>query len=139
MGLAQRRIMWVILGAVLLVCSMTSGAVVTPTGNPVVQTALMIALILLRLAILAAMMIGVYQLAAALGASMTARVLYVIAMVVMIAWPSIAYILHRTRATPFTDAQKLWMTAGYAGSAVLSITAWWYGMRTGVNALEEMG
>ena len=76
-GLAQRRIMWVILGAVLLMFSFpVGGYLMAATG----ALAMIAVLGLARLAILALMMIGVYQLSAALGKSMATRVLFVIAM-----------------------------------------------------------
>jgi hypothetical protein len=71
-------------------------------------------------------------------AFMIVAVLYVIVIVALIAWPSIAYIWHRTRGAPFSDTQKLMMAAGYAGAAVVSVATWWFGMRTGVKALEAM-
>jgi hypothetical protein len=80
-GLAQRRIMWVILGAILLMFSFVGGFILVPQNST--TTLGMLALIgLLRLALIVLMMVGVYQLAAALGSSMTARVLFVLAMLI---------------------------------------------------------
>ena len=80
-GLAQRRIMWVILAALLLVFSFVFGAILIPPDQAP-ETVMLVGLALVRVAILALMMIGVFQLAAALGAGMTARVLYTVAMLI---------------------------------------------------------
>jgi hypothetical protein len=83
-GLAQRRIMWVILAALLLTLSFpVGGYLVSPMmGNNSVAMAVIAVFALGRLAILAMMMIGVFQLATALGHGMVARILFLIAMFV---------------------------------------------------------
>ena len=81
-GLAQRRIMWVILGAILLTLSFVMGAGITAALAAVPPLVLLVGLALMRLALFALMMISVYQLAAALGYSMTSRVLCTIAMII---------------------------------------------------------
>jgi hypothetical protein len=83
-GLAQRRIMWVILAAILLAVSFAGGSVMAEAvgNNRAAALAVGIGMLVGRLAIIVLMMIGVYQLAAALGASMTTRVLYTIAMLI---------------------------------------------------------
>jgi hypothetical protein len=78
-GLAQRRIMWVILAALLLTLSFGVGSVIVPQSPPV-QIALTTVLVIARLGIIALTMTGVYQLATALGAATSTRVLYTLAM-----------------------------------------------------------
>ena len=83
-GLAQRRIMWVILGALLLGVSLVMGSSIQAAfrGSQVSLIVVLALLVVLRLALVVLMMIGVYQLATALGSNMTTRVLYVIAMII---------------------------------------------------------
>ncbi len=79
--MAQRRIMWIILGAILLLVSFGAGAAITPTSGPAMFIVIGM-LALLRLGMLALMMIGVYQLASALGSGTVTCVLYVIGMLI---------------------------------------------------------
>jgi hypothetical protein len=80
-GLAQRRIMWIILGAILMTASFVGGAVITPTSGSA-QIVVIGLLLVLRLAMIALMMIGVYQLASALRYGVASCVLYTIGMLV---------------------------------------------------------
>lgn len=80
-GLAQRRIMWIILGAILLLVSFGMGAAITPTSGAAMFLVLGL-LLVLRLGMLVLMMIGVYQLASALGSGTGTCVLYVIGMLI---------------------------------------------------------
>jgi hypothetical protein len=73
--------MWVILAALVLVFTLgLSAAGVASTGIPILVVAVVFTLV--RLAILALMMIGVFNLAAAMGSSMASRILFVIAMII---------------------------------------------------------
>jgi hypothetical protein len=80
-ALAQRFIMWVILGSILLMLSLVMGAAITPSGG-MPQLVVIGLLILIRLALLALMMVGVYKLSAALGLGVVTCVLYVIGMII---------------------------------------------------------
>jgi hypothetical protein len=80
-GLAQRRIMWIILVAILLIISFVFGAAITPHNGPAMFLVFGL-LTVIRLAFIVFMMIGVYQLAAALEAGTLACVLYCIAMII---------------------------------------------------------
>ena len=80
-GLAQRRIMWVILAAIALTVSFAVGAAITPQSGPAMFVVIGV-LALCRLAIFVLMVIGVYQLASALEAGTVACVLYCIGMII---------------------------------------------------------
>jgi hypothetical protein len=84
-GLAQRRIMWVILAAIVLTISFAAsgGIAAAVAGSGAAVFFVVIALIsIMRLAILVLMMIGVFKLAAALGKGTGACVVYTIAMII---------------------------------------------------------
>ncbi len=80
-AIAQRRIMWVILGAILLTMSLFAGAVFAQfTG---VAGIIIIGLLtLVRLALLVLMMICIYQLSSALNNSVGVSVVFVVLMLV---------------------------------------------------------
>lgn len=71
-------------------------------------------------------------------AYMIAAVSYIIAMIVLLAWPSSIYLSHMVRHRPFASAQILLMSACFLGAAILSVSIWLSQMRSGIRALEEM-
>jgi ABC-2 type transport system permease protein len=83
---------------------------------------------------------NVTQVAGSYGgvAFMIAAVLFVLLMVGLIGWPSSLYLWQRLRPRPLTWVQQAAMAASFLGAIALSVSTWWYGMRTGVEALEEM-
>ena len=85
-GLAQRRIMWVILGAMIVTLSFVMGSAITqaiaPRGSAVVEMALGVSLAVVRIAMAVWMMFAIYKLAAALGYGMFGCVMYVIGMLI---------------------------------------------------------
>jgi hypothetical protein len=81
-ALAQRRIMWTILCALLLLISFGFSAALTPTGGGVSAIILISLVALIRIGIVVMMMVGIYQLASALGNGTGTCVLYVIAMII---------------------------------------------------------
>ena len=81
-GLAQRRIMWVILAGLLLGFSFVGGSAMLMPPDQEPSIVAIVALALVRIALVVLMMIGVDRLAEAQGASTTARVLYTIGMLV---------------------------------------------------------
>jgi hypothetical protein len=81
-ALAQRRVMWVILAALLLVISFAFGWALPRSMS---RTELVVAVVFLigaRLAIVVFMMMGVYKLTRAMGASTTKSVLAMLSMLV---------------------------------------------------------
>jgi ABC-2 type transport system permease protein len=72
-------------------------------------------------------------------AFMIAAVLYVIVMMGLLGWGSSLYMWQTYRRQPLPTPQVLQM-AGYFTTAVgLSLGLWWFGMQSGVQALDEMG
>lgn len=71
-------------------------------------------------------------------AFMVVAVLIVLAVIALLGWPSSVYVARRTRGLPITVRQG-WMMGGcFLSAAVITIAAWWIGMRSGIRALEEM-
>ena len=81
-GLAQRRLMWVILGAILLTISLVAGGAITSAVSGPAAIVVLAVMLLVRLALIALMMICVYQMTAALGWSMAGRVVCVVCMII---------------------------------------------------------
>jgi ABC-2 type transport system permease protein len=71
-------------------------------------------------------------------AFMILAVLFILAMIVLLGWPSSLYLFAQFRGRPLTSGQEIFIIASFAAAAVLSIATWWLGMRTGVRALQEM-
>ncbi len=71
-------------------------------------------------------------------AFMVAAVLYVLAMIALLSWPSSVYLWAQARRRPISDAQMWLMAAAFAAAAILSLAIWLLGMRSGVKALRQM-
>jgi ABC-2 type transport system permease protein len=69
---------------------------------------------------------------------MILAVLFIVVMTAMLAWPSSIYLWHQFRGVPISGLQRLWMAAGFLLAAVFSFVTFWFPMRAGVRALEEM-
>ena len=74
-------------------------------------------------------------------AFMIAAVSYVIAMVVLLGWPSSVFLwrLSRLNVRPFRPDEIALIAVCFATAIALSTAVFLYGMRSGVKALEEMG
>jgi ABC-2 type transport system permease protein len=74
-------------------------------------------------------------------AFMIAAVSYVIAMVVLLGWPSSVFLwrLSRLNVRPFRYDEIALIAVCFATAIALSTMVFLYGMRSGVKALEEMG
>ena len=72
---------------------------------------------------------------------MIAAVSYVIAMVVLLGWPSSVFLwrLSRLNVRPFRPDEIALIAVCFATAIALSTAVFLYGMRSGVKALEEMG
>jgi ABC-2 type transport system permease protein len=83
---------------------------------------------------------NVTQVAGSYGgvAFMITAVMFVLLMVVLTGWPSPLYLWQRVRPRPLTWLQQTGVVASFAAAAALSVATWWYGMRTGVRALQRM-
>jgi ABC-2 type transport system permease protein len=74
-------------------------------------------------------------------AFMIAAVSYIIAMVILLGWPSSIYLWRMSRlpVRPLRPDEITFITVCFAAAVVLSIAVFRHGMRTGVKALEDMG
>ena len=70
---------------------------------------------------------------------MILAVLFVIIACVLVGWPSSLYLWHRARGVALSTSQQWTVWLSFAAGAVLSLATWWWSMRSGVRALEEMG
>ena len=70
---------------------------------------------------------------------MIVAVLFVIVACVLVGWPSSLYLWHRARGVPLSAMQQWTVSLCFAAGAALSLLTWWWAMRSGVRALEEMG
>jgi ABC-2 type transport system permease protein len=71
-------------------------------------------------------------------AFMIVAVLFILAMIALLGWPSSLYLFNQMRNRPLTNAQQMMIAACFMTAALLSITTWLLGMRTGVRALQAM-
>lgn len=71
-------------------------------------------------------------------AFMIVAVLYVLVTIALVGWPSSVYLFHQVRRVPLTDAQQWMMAASLLLAAALSVATGWFGMRTGVRALQAL-
>ena len=71
-------------------------------------------------------------------AFMVVAVLYVMAMIALLSWPSSVYLYAQMRQRPLTDVQQWMMVTAFTAAAGLSLALWLLGMRSGVKALEQM-
>jgi len=74
-------------------------------------------------------------------AFMIAAVSYIIAMVILLGWPSSIYLWRMTRfpVRPLRPEDLTFIAVCFTAAVVLSVSVFLHGMRTGVKALEEMG
>jgi ABC-2 type transport system permease protein len=71
-------------------------------------------------------------------AFMIVAVLFILVMIVLLGWPSSVYLFSQLRNRPLTGGQQLLIATCFTSAALLSITTWLMGMRTGVNALQAI-
>jgi ABC-2 type transport system permease protein len=70
---------------------------------------------------------------------MILAVLFVVVACVLVGWPSSVYLWNRARNVPLTSAQSWTMALCFASGIALSLLTWWRAMRSGVQALEDLG
>jgi ABC-2 type transport system permease protein len=71
-------------------------------------------------------------------AFMVLAVLFVIVTIVLVGWPSSVYLLQQVRRTPLSATREALMIASFTAAALVSIATFWFGMKTGIRALEDM-
>jgi ABC-2 type transport system permease protein len=72
-------------------------------------------------------------------AFMILAVLFMILLIVLIGWPSSVLLWHRAAGIPVPRLLRNETAACFATAVAMSLATWWYGMRSGVRALEAMG
>jgi ABC-2 type transport system permease protein len=69
-------------------------------------------------------------------AFMVMAVLFVLITIALTGWPSSVYLFHQLRHIPLDPARQTQIGASFAAAALVSVATWWFGMRTGLRALE---
>ena len=70
-------------------------------------------------------------------AFMVMAVLFVLVMIALLGWPSSVYLFYQARHVPLDAVREAQIAASFAAAGAASVATWWFGMRTGVSALEE--
>lgn len=71
-------------------------------------------------------------------AFMIVAVLLIIVLIVLVGWPSSIYMFRTLRGLPFRTPDILQIAAGYSAAVAVTVATWWYGMRSGIQALNGM-
>jgi uncharacterized membrane protein len=72
-------------------------------------------------------------------AFMIQAVLFVIVMIALLGWPASIYLFQHVRRSPLTGPQQMLMAVCFVSAAAISVTTWLASMRSGINALSQMG
>jgi hypothetical protein len=70
---------------------------------------------------------------------MILAVLFMILLIAMVAWPSSVLLSYRAAHVPVSPPLEGLLVTCFGTAAVMSVATWWYGMRSGVRALDAMG
>ena len=71
-------------------------------------------------------------------AFMVLAVLFVIVTIVLVGWPSSIYLAQQLRVLPMRTSRAVLMYSCFVTAALVSLSTFWFGMRSGIRALEEM-
>jgi len=71
-------------------------------------------------------------------AFMILAVLFVIVTIALVGWPSSLYLAQQLRVAPMSTTRAAMMYACFGAAAIFSAATFWLGMRSGIQALEEM-
>lgn len=71
-------------------------------------------------------------------AFMVMAVLFVLAIIALLGWPSSVYLFHQMRNLPIEPSQRVEIYGCFLVAAALSVATWWIGMRSGLRALEQL-
>jgi hypothetical protein len=72
-------------------------------------------------------------------AFMILAVLFMLTLIALIGWPSSMYLWYRAAHISMPDYVQLIGGLCFISALVMSLSTWWFGMRSGVRALEDMG
>ena len=66
------------------------------------------------------------------------RIRLVIVTIVLVGWPSSVYLFRTLRGLPFRTIHIVLMACGYTTAIGVCVATCWFGMRSGIRALEQM-
>jgi ABC-2 type transport system permease protein len=72
-------------------------------------------------------------------AYMVSAVLFIVATIVLLAWPASTWLWYDYRSLPVPPRARVWMAGALLAAVSLSLATFWLGMRRGLRALLEMG
>ena len=72
------------------------------------------------------------------GFWMLVGLLLLIALIVLVGWPSSVLLWYRAAHIPVSALMRTVMTACFVAAGAMSLATWWFGMRSGVRALDAM-
>jgi ABC-2 type transport system permease protein len=72
-------------------------------------------------------------------AFMIVAVVFTILLIALVGWPSTILLWHRAAHTPLDGDTRALVALSFLGAGLMAVLTWWYGMRSGVHALESMG
>jgi hypothetical protein len=72
-------------------------------------------------------------------AFMILAVLFTILLIALVGWPSSMWLWYRAARIPVSGLGVAAMAACFGFAIAMSVATWWFGMRSGVRALEAMG
>jgi ABC-2 type transport system permease protein len=72
-------------------------------------------------------------------AFMILAVLFMILLIALVGWPSSILLWHRAAHLAPLPTARIAIVACFASAVAMSLATWWFGMRSGVRALEAMG
>jgi len=65
-------------------------------------------------------------------------VLFLIVMIVLLAWPSTTYLFYQLRHRPIGTGRLVMMGLSFGAAVAVSLVTWLHSMRSGVRALDAM-
>jgi ABC-2 type transport system permease protein len=71
-------------------------------------------------------------------AYMVIAVLFILVVIALLGWPSSVYLFHQSRRISLDGTQQLAIGGCFLAAGLLSAATWWFSMRSGVRALQEM-
>ena len=72
-------------------------------------------------------------------AFMIMAALFMIVLIVLVAWPSSVVLWYRAAHTPLPLGMQAATVGCFVAAAATSVATWWFGMRSGVRALDAIG
>ena len=69
---------------------------------------------------------------------MVMAVLFVLAIIALLGWPSSVYLFHQMRNLPLEPSQRVEIYGCFLIAAALSVATCWIGMQSGLRALEQL-